>query len=50
MTAIQQIFPGQNTTYALTQGKLFLSSIDLVTKLPTDKARFVGNVCREFSN
>lgn len=44
MTAIQSIFPGQETTYALTQGKLFLSSIDPVTKRSTDKARFVGNV------
>ena len=44
MTATQQIFPGQQTTYALTQGKLFLSPIDPVTKLATDKARFVGNV------
>lgn len=44
MTAVQSIFPGQTTTYALTQGKLFFSSIDPVTKLPTDKARFLGNV------
>lgn len=44
MTAVQSIFPGQETIYALTQGKLFLSPIDPVTKLSTDKARFVGNV------
>lgn len=44
MTATQQIFPGQETIYGLTQGKLFLSPINPVTKRPTDKARFVGNV------
>ena len=44
MTASQLIFPGQNTTYFLGQGKLFFDLIDSITKLPVDKARFVGNV------
>lgn len=44
MTALQRIFPGQETRYFLGQGMVFLDSINPTTKRPMDKARFVGNV------
>jgi len=44
MTAPQSIFSGQKSTYFLGQGKVFLDLINPTTKLPVDKARFVGNV------
>jgi hypothetical protein len=47
MTAIQQVFSGQETNYLLGQGKLFFAPINSITKLPEDKARFVGNVPEE---
>ena len=47
MTAIQEVFSGQETKYFLGQGKLFFAPINSITKLPEDKARFVGNVPEE---
>ena len=47
MTAIQQVFSGQETKYCLGQGKLFFAPINSITKLAEDKARFVGNVPEE---
>jgi len=47
MTAPQQIFPGQETKYVLGQGKVFFDLINPTTKLPIDKARFVGNVSED---
>jgi len=47
MIASQLIFSNQETVYSLGQGKLFLILINPITKLPTDKARFVGNVPEE---
>jgi hypothetical protein len=44
MTAPQSIFSGQQSTYFLGQGKVFLDSINATTKLPVGKGRFVGNV------
>jgi hypothetical protein len=47
MIASQLIFSNQETVYSLGQGKLFLILINPITKLPTDKARCVGNVPEE---
>ena len=47
MTASQLIFSEQETNYSLGQGKVFFASINPITKLAEDKARFVGNVPEE---
>lgn len=43
----QLIFPDQETTYNLGQGKVFFIPINPTTKLATDKGLFVGNVPEE---